>query len=180
MHFITITSAALATLAATAIAAPTKSSDSDVRNPPGFAPLPKDLPPGIHEYKVDADGNVNITKIAELDPTPRTGDSNPHQLRQSTTDTYQSCSSYSLTSEEAMAVPQAWASLTNWASGPGGYSPWVSSYVAYTSAGAAAYMCQWGNGNHISPTEINMAKGSIAAYCTGGAGMLQWNTVRIL
>lgn len=199
MRFINSASAVLAAFAATAMAAPTNpeaasatvtasaaatttATTSGGERHQGLPPLPAGLTPGIHRYTHDAFGRPNITRVSELDTTSHDGKrdlvSEGSPSLEKRVNTWTGCENYGFTSKETADIANAWNGLYNWVNtGDGGYSPWISGhYFAWTDSGVFAYICEWGNGNHATGTEVNTAHAVVSSVCSG-PGMYQWNEV---
>jgi hypothetical protein len=173
MHYSTILSLVATLSAGSAVAVP--ATQYGANTPAGLPPLPADVGPGIHKFDFSKDGKMTVKRVADLDITKRSAEPEPDLSKR--VNTWTGCESYAFTLAEQNDIQHAWDSLNNWAStGQGGVSPWVSGhYFAMTNSGVYAYLCEWGNGNHAYPAEVQQAEGVLNVACPNTAGIYQWN-----
>jgi hypothetical protein len=174
MHFTTLVTFAAAFEAISAAALPADHS---------LPPLPEGLDSGIHHVNFDNDGNVMIKRVADLNTAPvfsREAGAQDDTLRKRVT-TWTGCEGYAFTDSQRGDYENAWSGLLSWASADNtGVSPQVHGhYFALTDSGIYAYVCEWGNGNAATTSEINQAHGVLGPACQNGAGMFQWNDWKI-
>lgn len=164
----------LAALATSAVALPT-TSNSNAGEMHSLAALPANLSAGIHRFEMDASGKPNITRVGELDHTPRV-EARDGGLEKRV-NTWTGCEGYSFTTSQRGEVENAWASLLNWASSQGtGTSTWIDGhYFALEDSGVFAYLCEWGRGNHVKVSQVNQAHAVVNYACANGPGIFQWN-----